>query len=53
MKIRFTNPFLALCGSFFAFLSMLGYQPLIHSFLFGACFGMIYLNYKEEKNGRK
>ena len=47
MKIRFKNPFLAICGTGFFFI---GYftGSLISYFMFGWCFGMIYLNYKDD-----
>jgi len=49
MKIRFTNPFLASLGTIFYIISWYT-TSLVPSFLFGVCFGMIYLNYRDEKN---
>lgn len=52
MKIRFKNPFLAFWGTFWGVLNIF-YPTLLGSFMFGLCFGFIYLNFKEEKNGNK
>ena len=56
MKIRFTDPFLFYtgisCGVFSFFLP--DGPSLITSFIFGGCFGLLYLNRRErnkEKNG--
>jgi len=51
MRIRFSNPFLAIIGSIFGIISFFTHS-IGPSFLFGVCFGMIYLNYREEKNGK-
>jgi hypothetical protein len=51
MKIRFSNPFLAILGTIFYIISWFT-NSLGPSFMFGLCFGMIYLNYKDEKNNR-
>jgi|VirMetMinimDraft_7_1064189.scaffolds.fasta_scaffold24193_5 hypothetical protein len=50
MRVRFTNPFLLLVGSGFALYNIF-YPNIVSSFFFGAAFGLIYLNYKEQKNG--
>jgi len=51
MKVSFTNPALAFFGSIFAILSFVGIGGLLSSFLFGACFGQIFLNFsRDNKN---
>jgi len=47
--IRLSNPFLAFLGTFFYIWSWFT-TSLMPSFLFGVCFGLIYLNYRDEKN---
>jgi len=51
MKNSFSNPALALSGAVFAILSFVGIGGLLSSFLFGACFGQIFLNlFRDQKN---
>jgi len=52
MRIRFTNPFLAIIGSILGILNFF-YPTFLGLFMFGWCFGMIWLNYKDDKNGSK
>jgi hypothetical protein len=50
MKIRFTNPFLLAVGSaLLAGQALFNHDTLVISFLGGACFGLIWLNLREEK----
>jgi len=49
MEIRFKNWFLLLMGTIFYAWSWFT-TSLVPSFMFGVCFGLIYLNYKDEKD---
>jgi hypothetical protein len=50
MKVRLTNPFLAICGMALSIFNMFIGGSIFTYFLFGACFGLIFLNYREEKS---
>ena len=50
MKIRFTDPFLFITGIGFGILALFT-DNLFPSLVFGMCFGGLYLNEKERKNG--
>jgi hypothetical protein len=49
MKVRLTNPFLAICGIALSIFNMFIGGSIFTYFLFGACFGLIFLNYRERK----
>jgi hypothetical protein len=49
MRIRFTNPFLAFCGLFWSIWNMATGGSIFTYFMFGVCFGLIYLNYQDDK----
>jgi hypothetical protein len=46
--IRFNNGFLLVMGVTFAIVNMIS-PSLFKSFCFGSCFGLIFLNLREEK----
>jgi len=48
VKIRFSNPFLVICGIGWAAYNLITGGSIFTHFMFGVCFGLIYLNYKEE-----
>ena len=48
MRIRFSNGFLFFCGTTTGIINLF-YPSIFGSFVFGGCFGLIYLNYKERK----
>jgi hypothetical protein len=47
--IRFSNGFLLVMGISFAIANMVS-PSLFKSFCFGSCFGLIFLNLREEKS---
>ena len=49
MKVRLTNPFLAICGIALSIFNMFIGGSIFTYFMFGACFGLIYLNYQDDK----
>lgn len=53
VRVRFTNPFLATVGTALGIGSAFLDGGIITSFGFGLCFGLIFLNYLEEKRNGK
>jgi len=52
MKIRLTNPFLFVVGTALLLGTIFIHKNPFVAFLGGGCFGLIFLNYKEEKNNK-
>jgi hypothetical protein len=50
MRVRFQDPFLFITGIGFGVLSIFT-DELFSPFMFGLCFGGLYLNHKARKNG--
>ena len=51
LRVRFQDPFLFITGMGFGILTFFT-DSLFPYFIFGACFGGLYINRKEKKNGK-